>query len=264
VGNWNAFKSAGTLSAGNSREKNFLGSNRIKTRETNSTLSMRTPFKILARMVGAGALAFLAQAAHSQVLYQNTSANQGENFNYSGEAGNEVILAGSAASDLITGFEFQFDYAGSSASPDATADLTFYENNGGKVAGYASPGTEIWSSGAFPIGGYTAGSLADFDKADLGGGVLVPKIFTWTVTFSGLQQGESAGLAVYGAPTVGKTYGDAWLNDGWELKVANTGPALEFGAEIQGFSVPDSSSLSIAVISVLAGFAWMKRKKRRA
>jgi hypothetical protein len=231
---------------------------------------MKKPLTILVRAAAGALLAFLAQNAQSNVLYNDIINTQNGNFN-NGNAteGNEVTLAGAATGDLITSFAFQADYIGSLLTPAATFSLSFYKNNGPLFSGYASPGTLIWTSGPFSFGGYTpaTGSSISFAQADLGGGVLVPQDFTWVVTFAGLQGGENAGLSLYSPATVGENYNDAWVNNGsgWVLDVATVGnPPLDFGAEIGGTPVPDSSCLSISVMAVLAGFGWMKRLQRRA
>jgi hypothetical protein len=239
---------------------------------------MKKPITVLARTVAAGVFAFLAQNAQSQLigtgnLYQDSTTTQNGNFNNGNNTeGNEVVLAGTAASDLITSFSFQFDYTGTGNPSAVTADVQFFANTGGAVSGYASPGgTPLFDSGAFSIGGYTAGSTVNFDQADLGGGVVVPQDFTWVVTFAGLTAGENAGLALYSPATVGQNFNDAWVNDNngnpnsWQLDVATQGnPPLDFGAVFNGTPVPDSSCLPFSVLAVLAGFAWMKRLQRKA
>jgi hypothetical protein len=236
---------------------------------------MNKPMTILARLAAAGALVVLAHNAQSQIgtgnLYQDAAPNfQNANYNAgNSEEGNQIILAGSGAYDLITSFSFQFDYTGSLASPDASADVRFYENNGTPVNGYASPSTVLFDSGSFSIGGYTTGSTENFYMTDLGGGVVVPQDFTWTVTFSGLQSGENAGLALYYPPTVGSDglpNGDAWVNLGSGLVPGNdSGDPLVFGAVFNGVEdVPEPSCLRLFALSVVAGFGWMKRCQRRA
>jgi len=227
---------------------------------------MNKSIKNLAQLAAAGALAVLAQNAQSSILYNNTSGNQGVNFNYSGQAGNEVVLAGSATHDLVTGLSFQYDLSGTgTASADMVLNL--WANNGPLVSGYPSPGTLLYSTTPFALTSFTTGSTISYGPADFGGtGVVVPKDFTWTVSFTGLTAGEAAGLSLYSPPTVGANFGDAWMNSGsgWGLNVAVTGAPLEFGAEITGNAVPDSSSLPISALAVMAGFAWMKRSLRAA
>lgn len=243
---------------------------------------MKKTFEVYATSALVATTLVLGQSAKSQLvatgnLYQDSlpPATYEGNFNNvsGGSEGNQIILAGSSPADLITSFSFQFDYGAS--SPGATADVEFFANNGPLIDGYASPGTLLYNSGSFSIGGYTGGSTENFDAATLGSGtgsgvvsgqgVIVPQDFTFLITFSGTSD---AGLALYQPPTVGANAlpnGDAWVNPGTGLEVANlSGNPLEFGAVFNGVAVPDSSSLLVSAGSVLAGFGLVKRILRRA
>jgi hypothetical protein len=239
-------------------------------------------------MAAVGACSVLAYTAQSQTnnLYNDTTGNQGVNYNYTGQAGNEVVLAGSATSDLITYFAFQFDLAGSAPAPAGAAiNVTFYQNNGYNVptgpGGYPSPSSVLFSQSYSIAGlGITSASQLQLDQTDLGGGVTVPQDFTWTVSFTGLG-GDTAGLALYNPPTTGTNYGDAWYNPDssdtpgstWQLQASYTDTGttppttypMEFGAEFGSSvtTVPDSSCLPVSVLAVMAGFGWMKRFQRR-
>jgi len=249
---------------------------------------MKKPITILARIAAAGALAVLAQSAQSQVLYNNTTGNQGVNFDYAGttdngfyasaQAGNEVDLAGSAASYLITDVKFQFDFNGI-GTPIGSLDLSFYRNDATvQYNGYYTPGTLMFDSGPFSLTGFTgpAGSVIEYLPADLGSGTgpgVIPGVgdvvptgqFTVVVTFTGLNSDETGGWGLYSPVTVGGNYGNAWINNGsgWVLATSSSGPALEMGLEINGTPVPDSSCLPISVLAVLAGFGWVKRFQQR-
>jgi hypothetical protein len=255
----------------------------------NNNLNMKKSIKVFTRLATAGTAVVLAQNGQSGQLIATGNLYQDAAPNYTfvnydagnSEEGNQVILAGSAAFDLITSFSFQFNYSGSLPVASAMADVKFYANNGTPVNGYASPGGVLFNSGPFLIGPYTTGSTANFygsldgftgtGSGIVGGGtgVMVPQDFTWTVTFSGLQPGENAGLAIYSPIQVGADglpNSDGWVNLGMGLVPANdSGNPLTFGAVFNGNTVvPDSSSLSISVVSVLAGFGCMKRFLRRA
>ena len=245
------------------------------------------------RITIAGVASVLAQSAYSNQpvigtgnLYQNSTSYENAAFNYAtattggGEAGNEIVLAGSSANYLITSFSFQYDFLGAGYSTTSygtgntagvTADVKFYANNGSPpVSGYAPPGTVLYNSGPFNLGSFTYGSTENFPLSAINGGLgaVVPQDFTWTVTFSGLTGGEVAGLSLYDNATVGANYGDAWVNDAWQLDATvgthpNTVP-LEFGAVFNGSAVPDSSSLTLEALSLVASLGWMKRFQRRA
>lgn len=229
-------------------------------------------------VVAVGAAALLVPGARGQNAYNNTTTYNG-NFNYvtsstSATAGNEVILTGGLSSYNITSFSFQYDFSGSDVPSTATADLIFYQNNGTQVSGYSGPGTVLFNSGPFSLGtgssAYTTGATATFNTAALGGGVTVPQIFTWAVTFSGLTSSESAGLGLFGTiPSVGQNYGDAWYNPNgtsgtWALDVASSGnPALTFGAQIGAAVVPEPSSIALFAMGATGLVASGWRKLRR-
>jgi hypothetical protein len=236
---------------------------------------MNKSIRLSAMTAAAGALIVFAQNAHSQWVftgnaYQNSTTSLNANYNFANgpgttEAGNEVVLAGSATSDFISSFAFQYDLGGPGSTAGVTADLKFYANNGtptASTAGYPPPGKVLFDSGPFSLGGPTTGQTANFYQADLGGGVDVPQDFTWTVTFTGLLANQYAGLALYGPATVGGNYGDAWenLTGSWDL-INSVGPdAPTFGAVI---NVPDSSCLPFSVGMVILALGWMKRFARK-
>jgi hypothetical protein len=211
----------------------------------------------------AAVFAFSSLNAQSQVLYANTNTFQGANFNYgNGEVGNQVSLAGTAATYWITNFVFQIDFleviTGALPTGSEMADLRFYENNGppASPSGAATPGTVLYDSGAFPIGGFTLLSLVNFSgPADFGAITVVPQNFTWTVIFSGLATNVTAGLALYSPATIGTNYDTAWINDGtnWQLLTDTAGdPPPDFGAVIGGTPVPElqfSANSNLLVLS---------------
>jgi hypothetical protein len=236
--------------------------------------------------VTVGAVALLAQTGQSQTVYNNTTTFTGD-FNYNNaQAGNEVILSGSTLGDDVTGFTFQYDFLnstlGTTGTPAGgeTATLSFYQNYGTssatKVSGYTVPQSPVlFTSSAVPIsGGFTTGSTINFTTANGGlptGGVDVPQIFTFTVTFAGISSSENAGLALFGPtgsnPSVGQNYADAWYNSAgstpnWQLDVASSGnPPLTFGATVT--AVPEPSSIGLFAMGSMGLLASGWRKFRR-
>jgi hypothetical protein len=203
------------------------------------------------------AIVALAQSAHSQsTLYDNTATYSGAAFNYSTvggtvSAGNEVVLAGASPSDTITQFQVQYDFTGS-GTPAATVDASFYANTGAAFNGYATPAaTTLWDAGNFTLTSFTtgAGNTLTYTVPS----TVVPKDFTWVVTFSGLAAGQQAGLSLYGPAATGLNYHDAWINSGtgWSLvQASGSNPALEFGAKISG--VPEPSTIAMGVMGACA------------
>jgi len=236
-------------------------------------MKMRKPTTLLVvPALIVGMFAFVSGTAFGQsVLYQDNTGNQNANFNYgNGSAGNEVILAGSAAADLVTSISFQFDLEGNgTTAPSGTEalELTLYKNDGALVSGYASPGTVLYSSGFISLSSlglstFTSGSVLTFSASDLSGGVIVPQDFTWIVTFENIPANELAGLSQYSPLTQGKNYGDAWVNtgSGWTLDVAQSGaPPLTFGATISGTAVPEPSTWMLLIATASVGLLFNRK-----
>jgi hypothetical protein len=205
------------------------------------------------------AVAALAQNAQSQTtLYDNTETYSGAAFNYASGAGtfmagNEVVLAGAATSDTITQFQVQYDFTGTGTAA-ATVDASFYANTGATYNGYATPAaTTLWDAGNFTLTSFTtgAGNTLTYTVPS----TVVPKDFTWIVTFSGLASGQSAGLSLYGPAATGENYHDAWINSGtgWSLvQASGSNPALEFGAKLTGTGVPEPSTIAMGVMGACA------------
>jgi hypothetical protein len=227
---------------------------------------------IFASITAVAALGFLTANAQSQVLYQDTTTFLGDNLNFGeAEVGNEISLDGTSATYLITSFIYQFDFVSDSGSgvPNGNemGDFRLYENNGPAwKPGHASPatianapGTLIYDSGPFQIGGFTSssGARVEFSNpADFGAAVIVPRRFTWTMSYSGLTANETAGLAIYSPATVGTNFGEAWINYGsnWQLLAPTPGnPALVFGAIASGTPMPE---LQVSAQSNLLVLSW--------
>jgi hypothetical protein len=228
---------------------------------------MNKPFKSLSlHALAVGAVVLLAQSAHSQqVLYNNTSTYQNANFDPASGVtfGNEVVLSPTAPSDIISQFEFQFNLTGTAPfTGSEDIDVTFYANNSATlVNGSPAPGTVLWTSGNSTLASqeltaYTTGNTLTYSVPN----VVVPRDFTWAVTFSNLQTGDSAGLGLYNPVTVGFNYDDAWVETSgvWALDKASSGAPYLFGAEITG-TVPEPSTIALAVMGA-CGFLARRRK----
>lgn len=234
------------------------------------------------------AVAFLGQDAKAQTtLYDNSTTTQAGNYSYSlnggfGEVGNEIVLAG-GPDDYISSFGFQFFFTGSgtpSGSPSVT--LNFYENNGGPVSGFPNtqfPAASPVFSQSFALTAFT-GSTPGIGSGQatltFNPDVIVDQDFTWTVSFSGVASGESAGLSIFNGtknssgvpiPATGYNYNDAWVNSAaqgaapsWSLVQANTGdPGLQFAAVASGTPVPEPTTIALGIIG--AGSFLARRRK---
>jgi hypothetical protein len=238
---------------------------------------------LLLQGLAAGVVAILAQDVQGQVLYNNTGASGGTSSqvgNYSfgnggnSQAGNEIIVGNGVSKYDITSFAVQFFLTGTTFSGSPTVTLTFYDNNGASVSGYPAPGTQIYSS-SYTATAFTpaSGSTLTFTPD-----VTVPSDFTWTLTFSGVAAGDSAGLSIFNSstvngsgvptPAVGGNYNDAWVNTSttatpsWTLVQSTPNPdnpGLQFGVLAQGTSVPEPSTIALGLLGA-CGFLARRRK----
>jgi hypothetical protein len=105
--------------------------------------------------------------------------------------------------------------------------------------------------------------------------VTVPADFTWTLVFSGVPSGDSAGLSIFNSstknvsgiptPAIGGNYNDAWVNSGsfsspsWSLiqSASPNNPGLQFGALVT--AVPEPSTIALGVIGACSFLA--RRRK---
>jgi len=216
------------------------------------------------------ALVAVLQTVSGAVLFDNLGTPLGLFSTSSGQqVGDEIVLAGGAA----TVMGFSFEYFGSNFSSGESVQVSFYKNDGSPSAGYASPGTLLWTSPSVSIPetvnassppGTVYNSLITFDSTDLGGGVLVPGDFTWTAVFTGIGPGESAGPILSSSPpTTGLDYNDYWLNTGtvgspnWVL-MTSAPQNIDFLAQVN--SVPEPSTLALfgAGLIGLAGLSFKR------
>jgi hypothetical protein len=181
------------------------------------------------------ALVFMlsALAGRADLVYDNSTNYQTNYFSSLDEFGDEINLAGTAR--IVT--NFTFEYVGNFAGQgDETVRLRFYANDGPDAVAdpqifAPAPGTVLFESLAFAV-------FPGLNTVPLTGlAVAVPKIFTWTVQFSGLTgaTNDQAGLPVYHPPTTGFSFKDFWLKSGpsWDLQAyPNLDPPASFAARV--------------------------------
>ena len=95
----------------------------------------------------------------------------------------------------------------------------------------------------------------------------LPDSFSWSVKFTGLGDGEHAGVTVYNGLEVGNNYNDYWINKptGWTLgyyKDRTTGKVvpMNFAAQFYTKSVPEPTGALAILIAGLAFAPWLRRR----
>ena len=202
----------------------------------------------------------------ADVVYANTNNDLTARFNPGLiEVGDEIVLAGGAR----TVTDFNFEYWGLNFSGNEFARIRFYANDGAaSPAGPLLPNSLLFDSGFFFILP-TPRAVLDFNSAALtSGNVLnltgpVPNSFTWSVQFSGITAGESAGLDLYNPPTIGGNYDDYWDNNGgWQYRFRGTNATpISFGASVS--AVPEPAILGLGLLGGLAVLLVRNRFQRR-
>lgn len=200
----------------------------------------------------------LTASAQSVVVYDNSTGDSGVQYTAASGVtyGNQVVLSGTER----TISEFIFQYWGTGLNAGATAEVTFYANNGTTdAAGYnPKPSTVLFDSGTFHISNGT--NIVTFSEASLDGGVVVPDTFTWAVTFN--YSVGSAGLSVFNGHSVGNTLNGIWyLNNssGWELRLGD-GTGTSFAAQIS--AVPEPSTFALLGMGAFAFWKFYRRQTR--
>ncbi|MEO8425564.1 MAG: hypothetical protein ABI651_00485 [Verrucomicrobiota bacterium] len=191
----------------------------------------------------------------ASIIYDNTAATSYLNnfFSSNLEYGDDINFAGSKRG--LT--DISFEYNANIITYDNTEKVVFrlYKNDGLN----GTPSTVLFDSNTIDAGGTPI--FNGIQHVDIGGlNLQVPDNVTFTVQFSGLGPGESAGLTMYDPPSVGKSlaggvigsYDDFWENAGgtWTLfRFPNGNPAGNFGARFS--AIPEASTVSYAMLGGL-------------
>jgi len=212
--------------------------------------------KLFGRTLAIGAvLAALTLPASASTIFDNTSNDLNTRFNPGTfEVGDQIIFGGTDRFLTDFGFEYFGLNGGSASNPFAgtvAVQVTLYNQNGPTVQGVTSPGTILYQSTPFNISTTERATLL-FGPSDFGslGGVTVPNEITWSVKFTGLGAGDTAGVDLYSLPTIGQDYPDYWQNDGTGWTLMTNSVPVDFASRFQATVVPEPTTMSLSVIGL--------------
>jgi hypothetical protein len=214
------------------------------------------------KLLGIAAILIGASALHAATVYNNGVSYTGTYLNPgANEVGDEIILAGTAR----TATTFQFEYFGSNFLGVNQFQVRFYLNDGAPLGNNTFlPNTVFYDSGVQTLLPPIDPSNRNTFLLDLSGiSIQLPNRFTWSVQYTGIGAGETAGVSLYNPPTVGLSDIDYWFNNGatWELRTNNIpGVPINFGALLSA-NVPEPSTYVLAILGGICGFALVSRRK---
>ena len=219
---------------------------------------MRTMSNLVKALAVFSALLPLGALGQQQtIVYDNSTTDLNQTY-FGGdgvEFGDQVTLGG--ADRIITDFKFEY-FLGSNVNGNENLQLAVYANDGPSIT-VATPGggTRIVETPKTLL--YTSPVLAmqsGFNTAEATGfSFNAPDTLTWTVTMTGIDQGETAGLILRDPPTTGTSFADFWQNNNgtWNTYLLDNGnTAVNFAARIS--AVPEPTSFACIL---LAGLSWL-------
>jgi hypothetical protein len=183
-----------------------------------------------------------AAGAVVSVAYDNSLNDLSERFDPGVlEVGDEISFNEPVEhlGQIVVGFWGSGTNAGGFVG-DVQARLRLYRNDGPLASGgYAAPGTLLFDSGPFSIPATPRATLRfeDFQiAAEVPLTVPLPDRLTWTIQFSGLASGDSAGLDLFSPPGVGDNRTSYWEREaaGWTEKT--NGLSMDFAARLTALS----------------------------
>lgn len=223
----------------------------------------KTPLLLLASALMIGA------SASATDIYRNTTVDLLSRLPIiSGNIVGDEINFAPGTSRILTNFSFQYwalhnGTAPGNFTPDMSVRVRFYLNDGPiGISGYRTPSlTPFYESTEFFFNAATDRSTLNYTLGtDFGvSGLFIPTTavftnITWAVQFGGGTSGDTAGLDVFGPPSVGSSFNDYWQFSGgtWNL-LTNTIP-MNFAAQFQAGTVPEPSTV---VLGVLGGLGFL-------
>lgn len=202
-----------------------------------------------------------ATASAQQIIYDNSSSSLGQRTGEgNAEVGDEVTFA--AGGRTLSQVQFEY-FLTPGSSGNETGQLFLYN-----LGANGLPSTLIYQSPTFNLAGGTTPTGFGTVKID-NLSVDVPDKIAWTVSFSGLEGSESAGLLFYNPPTVGSSPtfdpGDGTQHDfflrhnvnGWQ--VLDT-PNLVDNLGARFTAVPEPGTIAL-MVGGLATMGLIRRRK---
>jgi len=222
------------------------------------------PNKTLATLAVISLGAFATHAA-SSIVYSNATTYTGTILNPGlNEVGDEIVL-GSGPSNPRYAESFRFEYYGNNFSGNEKFELRFYQNDGDFLGNNTyKPASVFYDSTLLDLPTPTDPSgraTLQFDLTYTAIGL--PDRFTWSIQFSGIDAGETAGVSLYNPATVGFSENDYWFNNAgtWELRGTNV--PINFGASLTATSVPEPSAYMLAILGGICGLALINRRRNK-
>ncbi len=192
------------------------------------------------------------------VVYSNIDPTRDFNQFHSSanEFGDELTLVGTDR----TLFNVSFYYYYNGATP-GNITLRLYDN----VGAGGAPGAMLGTPSTFPLDVTTSGSREGTFSWNLSGAtpaVTVPDTLTWTVQFSNLAAGSTAGLLVYGPPNSGTSPSVFWefVGGTWQ-SMGIAGTTGDFAVEVT--AVPEPGTLALGALALLTGAGFARYRKLR-
>lgn len=172
------------------------------------------------------------------------------------EFGDQVTLATGTPRTINT---FSFQLFTENLSGNEQVEVRFYHEDGDPTPqGPLQPQSVIFDSGLLPV---TQSGQSIFSIENLS--LTVPDTFVWTVQFTGVTSGETAGVVIHHPPAVGTSHNDFWErnNSSWQLSQLQNSSHQpidsSFGAQIA--VVPEPAEFAAVSGIALLGFILLRR-----
>jgi len=219
------------------------------------------------------ALGFQAQG---DTIYDSYSSYNGHAFSLANnqEIGSELNL--NSSSWNLSSFSIEYYSPSATLASTVGVKVRFYLNDGAPSSGFASPGTLFYDSGWFyntiagsiPGNGfhsifYTSSDLYNDSLINLPPGYTLPTDFTFTVSFTGLDDDNMVEIPladnVTGQPAT--TFGDYWSNSGGTWSLLNNAAPANFVGNFVG-AVPEPSTYLLSAVGgvLLLGVNKLRKK----